>query len=171
MICPSCQYDNIEGVDRCENCMKPLRNLDVPRADATKGLVRSVMEDELAQLEQEESLTAAPDEPVTDVIERMKQANRGCVLVLDGDNLAGIFTERDALRKVAGAGAQEATKVPVSELMTPKPETLQETDSVAAAFNRMSIGRYTHVPVEKTDGTYTVVSADHLLKYIAHEDW
>jgi len=151
--------------------MKPLRNLDVPIADATQGLARSVMENDLAQVKQEEILTAHPDEPVLDVIERMKQANRGCVLVLDGDNLAGIFTKREVLRKVAGERVQEAAKVPVSELMTPKPETLRETDSVATAFNRMALGRYTHVPVEKTDGTYTVIAADDLLKYIAQEDW
>lgn len=170
MICPSCQHDNIEGVDRCENCMKPLRNLDVPRADAAEGLMRSVMEDDLSQVGREESLTAHPDEPVMDVIERMKQANKGCVLVLDEDALAGIFTQRDALRKVAG-GKAYAGETPIRELMTTKPETLRETDSVAAAFNRMATGRYTRVPVAKADGTYTVVSADHLLKYIAQEDW
>jgi CBS domain-containing protein len=158
-------------MDRCESCTKPLRNLDVPRADATAGLVRSVMEDDLARLGQEEILTARTDEPAADVIGRMKQAGRSCVLVFDGDTLAGVFTERDVLRKVAGGEAQEAAAVFVSELMTPKPETLRGTDSVAAAFNRMATGRYTHVPVEKTDGTYTIVSADHLLKYIAQENW
>ena len=95
MICPSCHHDNIEGVDRCDNCMKPLRNLDVPRADAARGLVRSVMEDDLARLEQEVDLTAHPDDPAMDVIERMKQAGRGCVLVVDGGALVGIFTERE----------------------------------------------------------------------------
>ncbi|HYE64823.1 MAG TPA: hypothetical protein VD966_04530, partial [Pyrinomonadaceae bacterium] len=62
MICPSCGYDNIEGMDRCENCMTPLRNLDVPRADATHGLVRSVMEDDLGELEQDQALTVGPAE-------------------------------------------------------------------------------------------------------------
>lgn len=170
MICPSCRYDNIEGMDRCENCMKPLRNLDVPRADATKGLVRSVMEDDLSQVGREESLTAHSDEPVMDVIERMKQANKRCVLVLDGGALAGIFTQRDVLRKVAGERA-DGGEIPISALMTHKPEALRETDSVAAAFNRMATGRYTHVPVAQADGTYTVVSADHLLRYIAQKDW
>ncbi len=170
MICPSCEHDNIEGMDRCENCMKPLRNLDVPRADAPAGLVRSVMEDDLSQVGREESLTAHPDEPVMDVIERMKRANKRCVLVLDGDALAGIFTQRDVVRKIAGERVC-AEETPIRELMTLKPETLRETDSVAAAFNRMATGRYTHVPVAKADGTYTVVSADHLLKYIAQEDW
>jgi len=48
MICSSCGFDNIEGMDRCENCMKPLRDLDVPRPDASRGIVRSVMEDNRA---------------------------------------------------------------------------------------------------------------------------
>ncbi|MBA3806215.1 MAG: hypothetical protein H0X14_10950, partial [Acidobacteria bacterium] len=62
MICPSCGHDNIEGMDRCDNCMKSLRDLDVPRADATRGLVRSVMEDDLRKLEREEALTVRPGE-------------------------------------------------------------------------------------------------------------
>ena len=171
MICPSCGHDNIEGTDRCDNCMKPLRDLDVPRADATGGIVRSVMEDDLRQLEREESLSARPDEPAIDVVRRMRGAHTGCALVIDGGKLAGIFTEHDVLCKMGGAENAAAVNAPVSELMTPTPEVLRETDSVAAALNKMSIGRYRHVPVVRGDGQYTVVSIKHVLKYIAQEDW
>jgi CBS domain-containing protein len=40
--------------------------------------------------------------------------------------------------------------------MSPDPETLHEDDSVAAALNKMSLDRYRHIPVTKTDGGYTV---------------
>ena len=170
MICPSCGYDNIEGMDRCDNCMKPLRDLDVPRPDTTAGLVRSVMEDDLSELEQAEILTARPDEPAIAVVRRMKEANAGCVLVLDGTKLAGIFTEHDVLCKLTGAKASEAQR-PVSDLMSANPEILRETDSVAAALNKMSIGRYRHVPTLMNDGSYSVISIKDVLKYIAQEDW
>jgi CBS domain-containing protein len=172
MLCPSCGYDNIEGMDRCENCMKSLRDLDVPRAEATGGLVRSVMEDDLRQLGREEPLTARPEEPAIDVIRRMKESHTGCALVLDSaGKLAGIFTEHDVLCKLAGTNTVDGVRRPVGELMTPNPETLRETDSVAAALSKMSIGRYRHVPVMRGDGTCTVTSVQHLLKYIAQEEW
>src|ERR1051325_2713560 len=107
MICPSCGFDNIEGMDRCENCMKPLRDIDIPRADATAGIVRSVMEDDLNHLIEGEALTARPDETALDVIRRMKSANAQCVLIVDEGKLAGIFTEHDVLDKLARAKADE----------------------------------------------------------------
>ena len=170
MICPSCGFDNIEGMDRCENCMKSLRDLDVPRADATAGIVRSVMEDDLNRLIQGESLTAAPDETALDVVRRMKQSDAQCVLVVDDGKLVGIFTEHDVLNKLCGANARELNTT-VKELMSENPETLKETDSVAAALNKMSVGRYRHVPVIRNNGSHAIASIKHVLRYIAQEDW
>ena len=170
MLCPSCGFDNIEGVDRCDNCMKSLRDLDVPRADATGGLVRSVMEDDLSRLSLEETLMVRPEDPVIEVARRLKERGTSCALVLDGDDLAGIFTEHDVLRKMVGA-SEEMLNAPVREMMTPQPEALRETDSVAAALNKMAMGRYRNVPILKNDGSYAVTSIQHVLKYIAEEDW
>lgn len=150
--------------------MKPLRDLDVPRAEASGGLVRSVMEDDLRKLEQGETLIVTPETPALEVARRMKEAHASCALVLDGDRLAGIFTEHDVLCKMTGVKAAGAN-VAVSELMSANPEVLRETDSVAAALNKMSIGRYRNVPIEKEDGSYAVTSIKHVLKYIAQEDW
>ena len=55
--------------------------------------------------------------------------------------------------------------------MTANPEVLSEKDSVATAINKMSIGRYRHIPVLRTDGSYSVTSIKHVLKYIAKADW
>ena len=168
MICPSCGQDNIEGADRCEECLTPLFNRGVPRAD-TEGLARSVMEDNLNQLEQE-FLGVAPDTPAIEVIKEMKTAHLGCALVLDGGKLVGIFTERDLLQKLTGKSASSPDTA-VKELMSADPETLKESDSVATALNKMSMGRYRHIPVAKADGTYSVTSIKHVLKYIAKEEW
>lgn len=171
MICPDCGHDNIEGMDRCENCMKPLRDLDVPRTDATRGLVRSVMEDNLSQLLEGTTLTVGPETPVKEVVRRMKDEASNCALVVDGQRLAGIFTEHDVLCKLARAGQQEALDSPISELMTLNPEALKETDSVASALNKMAVGRYRDVPVQREDGSFGLMSIRHVLKYIAQEDW
>ena len=172
MICPSCGHENIEGTDRCENCLASFRDLDVPRADTAAGLARSVMEDDLRQLDQEETLFVTPDTPAIEVVRRMKAAHTGCALVIDtrANRLKGIFTEHDVLTKMTGARSG-SDHVEVKDLMSPNPETLRETDSIAAALNKMSLGRYRHIPVVKNDGGYSVASIKSVLKYIAREDW
>ena len=169
MFCPSCGHDNIEGVDRCEECMTPLLSLDVPRADSAQGLNRSVMEDKLSQLEHE-FLGVFPDTPVDEVISKMKQAGLGCALVLEQGELIGIFTERDLLHKLTGKAANPHSTA-VKELMSTNPEVLRDTDSVATALNKMSMGRYRHIPVRRADGSYSVTSIKHVLKYIAEAEW
>ena len=168
MICPSCSHDNIEGVDRCEECMTSLLNLDVPQA-GREGLASSVMEDDISQLEQE-FLSVSPNTSALEVIGKMKAAGVGCSLVLDDGKLIGIFTERDLLNKLTGKDARPDNTT-VKELMSPDPEILSERDSVATAVNKMSIGRYRHIPVRKSDGSYSVTSIKHVLKYIARADW
>ncbi len=170
MNCPSCGHENIDGIDRCENCLAPFRQLDIPSADAAEGLARSVMEDNLSRLEVDEPINVTPDTPALDVAQRMKVSNSGCVLVIDGGKLLGIFTEHDVLKKMASA-TKELARVTVKELMSPNPETLHEKDSVAEALNKMSLGRYRHIPFLKSDGAYAVCSIKSVLKYIAREDW
>lgn len=169
MLCPSCGYDNIEGADRCEDCLTSLLKLDVPQADSASGLARHVMEDDLSELEQE-ILNVAPDNSVSEVIKKMKEAGVGCALVMDGAKLVGIFTERDLLKKATGKAAN-AVNTAVSQLMSSNAEFLKESDSVATALNKMSMGRYRHIPVQKADGTFSVTSIKHVLKYIAREEW
>ncbi|MBA3569231.1 MAG: CBS domain-containing protein [Pyrinomonadaceae bacterium] len=170
MLCPSCGHENIDGTDRCDNCLSPFRDLDVPRADAAEGLARSVMADNLGRLDQEETISVTPETPAIDVVLLMKNSNSGCALVLNEGKLAGIFTEHDVLRKMTGAAARSPATA-VKDLMSPNPEALHEQDSVAAALNKMSTGRYRHIPVKKNDGSYTITSIKSVLKYIAKEDW
>ena len=214
MICPACGSENIDGIDRCENCLAPFRDLDVPRADAAEGLARSVMENKLSKLAYDETILVSPETPAGEVAQRMKDAQIGCALVVKNDKLVGIFTEHDVLKgltkseepiafsdatrpteglPITGAPyndvpleeirAEEMTvdqsqlglmwpnDTPVSELMSSNPETLYEHDSVATALNRMSLGRYRHLPVQRKDGSYSVASIKSVLSYIASEDW
>jgi len=170
MLCPSCGHENIEGTDRCDNCMTSLLKLDRGQPEAAVGLARSVMENNLVQLEQELTVLVQLDTPAIDVVRKMRESRAGCALVLDGAKLAGIFTEHDVLNKLTGGDARAVT-VPVRELMSAQPETLRDTDSVAEALNKMSMGRYRHIPITRKDGSYSVTSIKNVLQYIAREDW
>ena len=175
MNCPSCGHENIDGIDRCENCLAPFRQLDIPSADAAEGLARSVMEGNLSQLDRDAPVCVAPDTPALEVARLMKNSNSGCALVLDGAKLIGIFTEHDVLLRMTESptslSLSNAGSITVKELMSPNPETLDEEDSVAEALKKMSLGRYRHIPFKKSDGTYAVASIKSVLKYIAQEDW
>ena len=175
MNCPACGSENIDGIDRCENCLAPFRDLDIPRADAAEGLARSVMEDRLSQLDYDKPIMVSGDTPAGEVAQLMKAAQTGCALVVNNGKLAGIFTEHDLLRQLMSASGGSSltwgSDSPVTQLMSRNPETLHEHDSVAAALNKMSIGRYRHLPVERADGSYAVASIKSVLKYIANEDW
>ena len=175
MNCPSCGQENMDGIDRCENCLAPFRQLDIPSADAAEGLARSVMEDNLGRLDRDPAVCVAPDTSALEVARLMKNSNSGCVLVVDGKKLVGIFTEHDVLLRMIGSptdlSLSNTGDAPVRELMSHNPEILDEEDSVAEALNRMSLGRYRHLPFRKSDGTYSVASIKSVLKYIAQEDW
>jgi CBS domain-containing protein len=174
MICPSCGSENIDGSDRCENCLGSFRDLDIPGAESAEGLARHVMEDRLDELHVELPIAVSPETRAIEVVKRMKELNTGCALVLDREKLVGIFTEHDVLIKLfSHSTTHEAVswQSPVSKLMTPNPETLGAEESVAFALNKMSLGRFRHIPIAKSDGSYTVASIKSVLKYIAREDW
>lgn len=91
------------------------------------------------------------DVPVAEVLRRMREEDQNCALVLGADGrLAGIFTERDVLQKVATRS--EALGSPVAALMTPAPHTVQQHQPVAFALKFMNAGHFRHVPVVDPEG-------------------
>ena len=105
----------------------------------------------VSELAMREPVLVDASTTITEAVNLMNQHRIGCLLVLRDGKLAGIFTERDVLKRVVfhdGAGAQR-----VDSVMTPKPETLRSTDTLAFALNRMSDGGYRHVPIVSRDGT------------------
>src|SRR6478672_9922261 len=110
MNCPSCGHENIDGIDRCENCLAPFRQLDIPSIEASESFAQSVMEDNLGRLEYEPPVCVAPNTLASDVARQMKDANTGCALVIDGGKLVGIFTEHDVLLRLTSATATAGTR-------------------------------------------------------------
>ncbi len=101
-----------------------------------------------------------------EAVSMMQEARTGCVLVVRGGKLKGIFTERDVLTRIVGRGVDPA-KVPVRKVMTADPETLRSTDSVAYALNKMSLGGYRHVPlVNKAGAPVGIVTVKDIIIYL-----
>jgi CBS domain-containing protein len=117
-------------------------------------------------LEPRAPIVVEPQTPVLEAVALMQEHRVGCVLVTRAARLKGIFTERDVLTTVVGRGVDPA-KTPVRKLMTPNPEYLRITDSIAHALNKMSVGGYRHVPiVDKALAPVGVISVRDIITYL-----
>jgi CBS domain-containing protein len=86
-----------------------------------------------------------------DATRQMKERNYGAVIVTRAGKLCGIFTERDLLIKVAGAG-KEIKGLLLTDVMSTDIKTAHPTDTVYESMRRMSQGRFRHLPVVESDG-------------------
>lgn len=91
-----------------------------------------------------EAVTAS--DSVLDAARLMRDSNIGCVFVEEAGRLAGIFTERDFLIRVAGESVDPAATT-VGEVMTANPESLKPIDEIAWAIHLMAVGGFRNVPV------------------------
>jgi len=108
--------------------------------------------------------SVAPADTVLRALETMAQHNVGAVLVLDGDRLEGILTERDYARKVK-LEALGSNETPVSQIMTTVVHTVAPEASVAACMQLMTDERVRHLPVVDDDGGLVgVVSIGDIVK-------
>ncbi len=82
-----------------------------------------------------------------DAIDEMAEKNYGACLVTSKGKLAGIFTERDVLRKVVGGKGVDLKKTLLKDVMSSDLKTASENDKVADCLRRMSQGRFRHMPV------------------------
>lgn len=110
-------------------------------------------------------LCIAPSATIREVISLMQADRRGSALVCDSQGrLIGIFTERDALRLMATRPNWDA---PIADVMTDRPITLLASDTVAIAIQRMSKGRYRHLPIVDAEGKPTgLLKASHIMHYL-----
>jgi CBS domain-containing protein len=166
MLCPHCGHDNIAGADDCANCKNDLTYLDQGMVIAGSPVERALVENTIRVLQPPEPITVAPDTPLHEAIQTLIDKKIGCVLVVDGGDLLGIFTERDVLMNIAGREGEFANDA-VREWMTPNPETVAEDDSIAFAIHKMDIGGYRHLPVMESGQPVGIISVRDVVRYLA----
>ncbi len=111
-------------------------------------------------------LTIGRDAALTEAARRMAERGVGAVVVLDGDRLAGILTERDLLKAVAGGLRPDAR---VADWMTRHPETIESSDDTDHAAALMIHGGFRHLPVVDGGRTVGILSIRDLMR-VALED-
>ena len=146
MKCPDCGHNNIAGIDECAECGTSLALFD-PQGNEVE---RSISAHSVAVLCPRDPVCVDGKMLVREVIDQMSQQKIGCVLVLDGSKLAGIFTERDVLNKISPNLSTLGD--PVRTHMTRSPLTITKRDSIGYALQAMDLGGYRHLPVISKEG-------------------
>ena len=115
-----------------------------------------------------EVIAVQPSDTVLQAANLMNDRNIGGVVVLDGDRLAGIFTERDILRRVVAQGLDPATTRVAEVMTTPVVTCPPELGLEECAALMMGRG-VRHIPVHDSVGLRGIVSIRDLLAYRVSE--
>jgi len=130
---------------------------------ASRVLDQHMIREPIRILQPRTPLSLPPSATVADAVRMMREHRVGCVLVVVGERLLGIITERDLLLKLE----QGDLGRPVSQLMTPDPEVLGPGDPIVYALNKMSVGGFRHIPlVDAVGRPVGIVSVKDIVDYI-----
>ncbi len=103
----------------------------------------------------------SPQENVRAAAKMMREKRIAAVLVMEGEKLVGIITERDMTCRVVAAGLDPDTTI-ARDIMTANPDTLSPDDTASDALNMMRERNYRHLPVVKADRVVGMVSVRDL---------
>jgi len=110
----------------------------------------------------------APDAPVLDAIRLMADHRIGALLVMQGEQLIGVVSERDYARKVILKG-HSSNEVPVRQIMSAPVLTVRADQSVHECMHIMTENRIRHLPVVDANGVIGVISIGDLVRAVLEE--
>ena len=109
-----------------------------------------------------------PDDSVFDALQRMADKGIGALLVMEGDRIVGIVTERDYARKIALKGRTSAL-TQVCDVMTTSVMFVKPAQTSEECMALMTDNRLRHLPVIKDDKLIGLISIGDLVKHIISE--
>jgi len=109
-----------------------------------------------------------PGASVYEALERMAERDIGALLVMDGDSLEGIFSERDYARKIVLHGKSSAD-TPVSDVMTSKVVCIGPDHRIENCMALMTEKHIRHLPVLEDGKVVGVVSIGDVVKEVIAE--
>ncbi len=166
MRCPDCDAEFLLGQDTCEVCGSDLTFLSVPGPKQGR-LHEVILQDPLSQLNAPRPILLQESESVQEAVSQMRSHRYGSVLVLnDAGELVGIFTERDVVTRLK-SDRDDFSSVPLKDVMTQNPRTLQETDTIAQALNYMAVGGYRHIALVRDGKPVGFCSIRGILRYLS----
>lgn len=110
----------------------------------------------------------SPEETIGGAVRLMNEANVGCVLVMEGEQLVGIFSERDVMRLFTENETGLADR-PVRDRMTSKPITVPPSLSVEKALLECTDRRVRHLPVVEEGQLLGLLSIGDLVRFVVKD--
>ena len=116
-----------------------------------------------------EVVTIEPGATLGEAVHLLAEKRIGAALILGADRrITGIISERDVVRALAEGGAA-ALQMPVSGAMTRKVETCSEGEAVVSIMERMTAGKFRHMPVVDQGRLVGMISIGDVVKHRVHE--
>jgi CBS domain-containing protein len=116
----------------------------------------------------EQIWSVGPDTTVFEALGLMAEHNIGAVLVLEQNQVAGIFSERDYARKVVLEN-KSSQATPVSEIMTRDVISVSPDDDFDSCLQKMSTHRIRHLPVVDAKGLKGIISIGDVVNFLITE--
>jgi CBS domain-containing protein len=127
------------------------------------GKVRNILERKKPDI-----FSISPDDTVYDALELMVDKNVGALLVLEDQQLVGIFTERDYARKVILKG-KASKETLIREIMVETPITVSPENTIEECMQLMTNKFIRHLPVTSLGAVIGVISIGDVVKFIIEE--
>ncbi|MEJ8404159.1 CBS domain-containing protein [Brevundimonas vesicularis] len=105
----------------------------------------------------------SPDLTVTQACAELEQKRVGALVVCKGDQVVGVFSERDVVKALAADGA-DALDRPVADYMTAKVIYAEPAEEMSVLMTRMTDRRIRHLPVMQADRLVGVISIGDVVK-------
>jgi CBS domain-containing protein len=108
-------------------------------------------------------ITAQPHQSLADVVALLAERRIGAVLVVEQGAVQGILSERDIIHSLSAHGSAALAKT-VRECMTPKVITCSPTDTIHDVMQKMTAGRFRHIPVMEGGTLMGIISIGDVVK-------
>jgi CBS domain-containing protein len=112
--------------------------------------------------------SVGPDSSVAECVRTMTAKRIGALIVMEGERLIGIFTERDALNRVLAAGL-DPVSTKISTVMTKDPFCIPPAITVAEAMELVTTRRFRHLPIVENGKVLAVISSGDLTHWLVQD--
>jgi CBS domain-containing protein len=109
-----------------------------------------------------------PQAKLVSAIKILAERKIGAVLVMSAGRIEGILSERDIVRVLGERGAAVLDE-PVGEVMTRKVISCNQSDTVGAIMEMMTVGKFRHLPVVEGDKVVGLISIGDIVKWRVRE--